>query len=262
MIDLTCNCGFTLKFDEARGKIIFGDEVSFEREDYIALDEIIPVLLNKYLKYPERVYKYHRNVVNGVEKPHPNLTYDLIHIPYGLLGIEFIKTHIYTSPYSESKYDSMIELLNGEMMVVMQKNEEKLDKYQMETYVEDIVIVKMNPGDRLAIPTGYLYSFVNIGMTPVVFAKIGSKDRTPIDYGTLKREKGLAYYIISKNAKVETVANPKYKIRCKLKNLTIRKLQRDEELKHVFIPFENKDPLFKMFYASETLEDLIFTNVM
>jgi oxalate decarboxylase/phosphoglucose isomerase-like protein (cupin superfamily) len=260
MVDLSCNCGFTLKFDESKGRIVFGDEVSFEKEDYVSLDEIVPVLLNKYLKYPERVYKYHRNVVNGVARKYTNLVYDIIYIPYGLLGIEFMKTHIYTSPYAEGKYDSMIELLNGEMMVIMQKNEDKLDEYQMETYVEDMIIVKMNPGERLAIPSGYYYSFVNIGTAPVVFAKLGTPDRTPVDYSTLRREKGLAYYIISKNAKVETVANPKYKMRCDVKNLTMRKLQRDEELKSTFAPFESKDTLFKMFYAHDHLGDMLLTS--
>ncbi|MEP7103926.1 MAG: glucose-6-phosphate isomerase family protein [Candidatus Dojkabacteria bacterium] len=258
MIDLTNICGFSLKVDESRGRIIFGDDVCCNCEQFVTLQDIIPVLLNQQLKYPENVYKEHKNIYERNTGNGSALTYDLLYIPYGLLGIEFIKTHIYQSEEVKEKYHCMVELISGEMMVVMQKNVEKEDIFQMETYVEDMVIVKLMPGEKLAIPTGYMYTFVNIGLAPIIFAKISRKDQVPMDYGVLKRERGLAYYIISKNAKVEAVANPKYKINCPLINVTLRKLIKDEDLKNTYSPFDDNKSLFNFIRNDDRIEDLIF----
>ncbi len=258
MIDLSNLCGFSLKIDEGRGRVIFGDDVNCKCEQFVSLQEIIPVLLNKQLKYPENVYKEHKSLYERESENGETMTYDLLYIPYGLLGIEFIKTHIYQSTFLENKYHCMLELLSGEMMVVMQRNAEKEDMFQMETYVDDMVIVKLVPGEKLAVPTGYMYTFVNVGLAPVVFAKISTKDQTPMDYVTLRRERGLAYYIISKNAKVEAVANPKYKINCRLKNMSLKKLLKDEDLKNTYSPFDNNTPLFDYMVNDDRIEDLIF----
>ncbi|MEO6728721.1 MAG: glucose-6-phosphate isomerase family protein [Candidatus Dojkabacteria bacterium] len=258
MIDLSNLCGFSLKIDEGRGRVIFGDDVNCKCEQFVSLQEIIPVLLNKQLKYPENVYKEHKSLYERGSEDGKAISYDLLYIPYGLLGIEFIKTHIYESLFVENKYHCMVELLSGEMMIVMQRNAEKEDVFQMETYVDDMVIVKLTPGEKLAIPTGYMYTFVNVGLAPVVFAKISTKDQTPMDYGTLKRERGLAYYIISKNAKVEAVANPKYKINCRLKNMSLKKLLKDEDLKNTYSPFGENTSLFNYMVNDDKVEELIF----
>lgn len=260
MIDLSNLCGFSLKIDEGRGRVIFGDNVNCKCEQFVSLQEIIPVLLNKQLKYPENVYKEHKSLYERESQDGngKGLAYDLLYIPYGLLGIEFIKTHIYQSTFVENKYHCMVELLSGEMMVVMQKNAEKEDIFQTETYVDDMVIVKLVPGEQLAIPTGYMYTFVNVGLAPVVFAKICNKDQTSMDYAELKKERGLAYYIISKNAKVEAVANPKYKINCRLKNMSLKKLLKDEDLKNTYSPFEPNTSLFNYMVNDDRVEELIF----
>ncbi|MFS8130739.1 MAG: glucose-6-phosphate isomerase family protein [Candidatus Dojkabacteria bacterium] len=258
MIDLSSLCGFSLKIDEARGRVIFGDDVNCKCEQFVSLQEIIPVLLNKQLKYPENVYKEHKSLYERGDQKGNSISYDLLYIPYGLLGIEFIKTHIYQSKFVEAKYHCMVELLSGEMMVVMQRNAEKEDVFQMETYVDDMVIVKLIPGEKVAIPTGYMYTFVNVGLAPVVFAKISTRDQTPMDYASLRRERGLAYYIISKNAKVEAVANPKYKINCSLKNMSLKKLLKDEDLKHTYSPFEADTNLFNYMRNNDSIEELIF----
>jgi oxalate decarboxylase/phosphoglucose isomerase-like protein (cupin superfamily) len=258
MIDLSDICGFTLKFDETRGKFIYSDEIHCECEEFVSLSEIIPVLLNKQLKYPEKVYRQLKNISTKENLTDNHVTFDILHIPYGLLGIEFIKTHIYNSPEVTGKYDCVIQLLMGELMVVMQKNGEREDQFQMDTFVDDLIVVSLNPGDKLAVPSGYMYTFVNIGLNQVVLSKISSTTNNPMDYSELRREKGLAYFVISKNAKVETVANPKYKIRCEPTNITAKKLFKDEKLRSIYMPFEPNEPLFNIFRDSNIIEDLIF----
>ncbi len=254
MVDLTEYAGFQLKLDDLKNRFIFDDSVTYQDECYVGLDEILPVLLNKFVRYPEKVYKLHKNVVPRTVNSNDELSYDIYQIPVGLLGIEFVKTHVYHSAFQENKYSSIIECLSGELTVIMQKNVKKEEThYEFDTYVEDIVVVTLKRGEKVAIPAGYFYTFVNAGNSVVVMAKLSSKSEIQVDYNNLRREKGLAYFIISKNAKAETVANPKYKIQCKLKVYSVRKIVRDESLKKVFIPFDISTPLFNLHFMAKSL---------
>jgi oxalate decarboxylase/phosphoglucose isomerase-like protein (cupin superfamily) len=257
MVDLSEYAGFQLKLDDLKDRFIFDDNVTYQDECYVGLNEILPVLLNKFVRYPERVYKLHRNVVpravDATVDTTSDLSYDIYQIPVGLLGIEFVKTHVYYAPCCEGKFSSIIECLSGELTVIMQKNMKKEDEYQFDTYVEDIIVVTIKRGEKLAIPAGYFYTFVNAGNTGVVMAKLSGKTECQVDYNSLRREKGLAYFIISKNAKAETVANPKYKMQCKLKVYTVKKICRDEALKQVFVPFDISTPLFNLHFISKSV---------
>ena len=138
--------------------------------------------------------------------------------------------------------------MQGELTAIMQKNLVKEDEWQFDTGVEDLSILILKKGNKLAIPTGYFYTFINTGSVPLILSKLSSLSReSTIDYEILKREKGLACYIISKNAKIETVANPKYKVGSKLKatgiGAFIEKKSQDESQKEIF---KTKDPLAKM----------------
>jgi len=212
-MDLFSICGLPIKFDEEKGRFYFDEELTYEGEFTVALSEIIPILLNRSLKYPEIVYKYNKNIyTKSVGNITPNISYDLMYIPFGLLGIEYVKTHVYFSNLVKNKFDCIIEVLHGELTVVMQKNKLKENDYEYDTQVDELTVVRLGKGNKLAIPTGFFYTFVNTGIGSLVLSKLSSPNWKPIDYSMLRKEKGLACYIISKNAKVETVANPKYKI--------------------------------------------------
>lgn len=213
MIDLSDVSGLPIKLDEQTGVLYFDECIQCETHRHVELSEIIPVLLNKYLKYPEVVYRHHKNVFDkNKSQKDSGLRYDILSIPYGLLGIEYIRTHVYFSEYSEGKFDAVIEVLSGSVTVVMQKNAENDDPYAFEKYVEEINLVRLEKGEKFAIPTGVYYTFVNTEMFPAVIGKIAGSNQKEIDYSIFSRERGLAYYIISKNARLEVVANPKYKV--------------------------------------------------
>lgn len=210
MIDLSGVSGLPIKFDAEKVTIYFDDCVNCGNIVKVPLSEMIPILLNKFLKYPELVYSHHCNITNG-EGALDKLTYDIITIPYGLLGIEYIRTHVYSSDYAEGKFDCMVEVLTGKLTVVLQKNVESDDPYEFEKTVEEMQLVELSSGQKFPVPTGYLYTFINTETYPVVFSKVSGKNHKEIDYSVLKKEKGLAFYIISKNARIEIVPNPKYK---------------------------------------------------
>jgi len=257
MIDLSTISGLPIKYDDEKGKVIYGDGVNCGDEVYVPLDDITPILLNKYLKYPENVYRYHKNIKLNDSSTGDNISYDIVYIPYGLLGIEFIKTHVYHSDCCPGKYDCIVEILSGSLTVMIQKNREKEDPYEFETYVDEMSIITLRKGERLVIPTGVYYTFINTSIVPVIFSRLTSTSKVPIDYATLRREKGLAYFLISKNAKIEVVANPKYKIECQVNYLSSKKILNEDNSYNNEILRKSSNPLFNMFSAGD-LMDMIF----
>ena len=229
-MDLYGVTGLNIVLNEDTGILEFGGSVTCETDIHIPLNAMSPILLNKFLRYPERVYTEHKNVRSDVNKHNDELTYDLIHIPQGLLGIEYTKTHIYYSQFKEGKFDCIVEVVNGSVTVFIQKNHE-LQNPELNTNVENIIMVELHVGDRFAVPTGFMYTFVNTGNTHSVISLVTHKNHSPIDYSMLKKEKGLAYYIISKNAKSEIVANPKYRVTKHPRQKCISELDDDFKLK-------------------------------
>src|SRR6185369_2815659 len=205
MTDLSVICGLPIKLDEESEAIFYDDSVVFEKQINVALSEITPILLNKFLRYPETVYRYYSNVSYRPDQRilSKNASYNVIQIPYGLLGVEFVKTHIYYSEFVHNKYDCIIEVIRGELTVLVQKNSE-VDEFDAEfdsaTNVEEINIINVTAGEKICIPTGVFYTFVNCTNRNVIFAIVSGKNSKPIDYSILYRERGLAFYIISKNA--------------------------------------------------------------
>jgi oxalate decarboxylase/phosphoglucose isomerase-like protein (cupin superfamily) len=261
MTDLSAVFGFSVSLDEEKGVIDFGSNPNDTTQYTVKIDEINPVLLNKYLKYPEVVYTHHRHIKTSQPEENSEYSYDMFYIPYGLLGVEFVKTHVYYSGLQYNKYDAVVEVNSGSLTVIMQRNSEAESPYEFYTQVEDIVVVNVKQGSKLAIPTGFFYSFINTSMSPVIFSMITSKSYTPVDYSVFKKEKGLACYVISKNSKVATVANPKYKMNCRLKYMSLEKLLRDESYRELFhSPVEGVNTgLFNLMEDTNFLTQFIYS---
>lgn len=237
MIDLSDSCGLNIYFDEETGEVRYGDNVKCTFQKHIGLKEIIPILLNKFLKYPENVYNHY---VNVSDINHNNsISHDIFHLPSGLLGIEYLKTHVYKSDFEEGKHACIVEVNKGTLTVVIQKNDEENQDIFSPTNVKDVKIIELIAGDRFAIPSGTLYTFINTSSDQVVFVVI-AKNLSQLDYTKhLIKEKGLSYFIISKNARLEIVANPKYKIQKPVEKYNWHEM--NDELKEEFVNDFTKD---------------------
>jgi hypothetical protein len=214
MVSLQDTCCLDISFDPASNKLVYGQQVAPGATRKILLRNLIPALLNKSLHYPEVVYEEHVQVFNDGDQDlaESGLSFDLLFIPAGLLGVEFIKSHIYYTPGSKDdpkKFSTVIEVHLGILTVIMQKNNPK-DEFDVHTSVAEGLIVKLKRGEKLAIPQGYFYNFINTEEEPVVFVRIHKADDI-VDYTLLRRERGLAYYCIRKNARQEIVLNPVYR---------------------------------------------------
>ncbi len=255
MIDLSDICGFSAYYDEASDTIFYGDTVIIKDKYKVPLNAITPVLLNKFLRYPEEVYEQSKMLIS---EEYQDLEYNLIVIPYGLLGIEYVKTHIYYSDPVPGKYACMVEVQKGEISVLVQKNRRQ-SSIEFHTYVDDIKIIKLSAGDRICIPTGVFYTFINTGTTQAIFGVVSSNNHTQIDYSMLSKEKGLAFYVISKNARMEIVANPKYKCPYRPIEKRFGELAEDQKQQYVNQVIDEKLSLYQILQkkAAQVMSVLI-----
>ena len=214
MVTLLNNCNLAISLDTKNNTLVMSEDVVTEQPQTISLLSLLPTLLNKSLSYPEKVYSQYNAVYHHDDDflAQFDVGFDIIYLPAGLLGIEYIKSHIYYTPNSTTpgSYTTIIEVLYGKLTVILQKNKTPEDEFEFDTYVEEGFIMKIKQGEKCAIPKGYFFTFINTGENPVIFVKI-NKERNHADYNLLKREGGLAYYCIRKNAREEIVLNPKYK---------------------------------------------------
>mgnify|MGYP000685405739 CR=1 FL=1 len=211
MIDLIDLCSLPIYFNDKDSKIVFGDNVLHDLDNTIYLTNLRPALLNKSLVYPVEVYEESQNVrlSNHDGLIGDDLEYDLILLPEGLLGIEYIKSHIfYSGADTAGQISCLVEVLLGKLCIILQKNGD-FNNYTSELQVEQGLYVELEEGQKAVIQKGYYYTFINISSAPVIFARAYSQ-KGIADYSTL-RDKGMAYFCIRKNARAEIVKNPKYR---------------------------------------------------
>lgn len=212
MVDLYNISSLPIQFDFNNSSFVFQECVKCGNQVKVSLSNLIPALLNKTLRYPEVVYEENEDMYSDEDQDifsNGLIHYDIVVLPAGLLGIEYIKTHIYYSPKSEGKVATIVECLYGILTVLIQKNKPK-DELDFDTSVEEGIMVKLRRGEKIAIPTGYLFTFINTRNTPVIFSR-AYKNKGIVDYTLLAREQGLGYFTIRKNARTEIVFNPRYR---------------------------------------------------
>lgn len=180
----------------------------------IPLKEMMPILLNKFIRYPESVYtKYVYTPQDPTDKSGLKLYF--IHLPSSLLGIEYSKTHVYHSDHSKEKFASFAKVVSGNVTTIIQRNGNSDADTNHSTFVDDVKLVSLKQEEKIAIPSGYYYAFINHSEEDAIIS-VFCKTLKRLNYTDLIKEKGLAFYIISKNSRMEIVANPRYKISSKI----------------------------------------------
>ncbi len=218
MIDLQLTSGLPLKFDEIAERFQYGENLVYDSLNRVPLKALLPGLLNKSLRYPEVVYMEHSNIHTAEHAEifsEKSLKYDLLMIPAGLMGVEFIRTHIfYSAPSLERNgvaggLAEIIEVYSGRLTILLQRNAPK-GEFDFDTKVSEGLVVKMRAGEKFMLPRGYFYTFINTRTKPTVFSRFYST-QCSCDYSQIKKEQGLAYFAIRKNARQEIVLNPRYR---------------------------------------------------
>lgn len=212
MINLQDVSGLPLLFNTQDNSLQPTGEVGFEMLEKVRLDMLRPILLNRTLRYPLHVYSEYYDICLSKHEEIFNKTklhFSLIVLPSGLLGVEYNKTHIFAPDQDQNDIAAIAEILYGKGILFMQKVKEK-GEYDFDTEVLFSGMFKVKRGDRIPIPQKYMYTFINPGNAPLIVART-FEDDGKIDYRTLRREQGMSYYFIRKNARREVVRNPHYK---------------------------------------------------
>ncbi|MBD3362920.1 hypothetical protein GF362_04330 [Candidatus Dojkabacteria bacterium] len=211
MLSLHDICDLPIQYDD------FEDEVRIPIENIccqkrtINLSSMSPTLLNKSISYPEKVYEEYSISVDEKVEEDKDLKYDILVLPSGLLGIEFIKSHVFYTPNvkedEQLKFATIVEGINGITTIIMQKNAFGIGSCR-KPRVKEGVMMEIKPREKVAIPSGYYYTFINTRDKCAVVSRV-YKSYDLLDYKELKT-KGLAYFCIRKNAKQELVYNPMF----------------------------------------------------
>lgn len=195
-IDLKKTSGFPLVYD---GEDLQVKDLSFKDVISVSIDDIRPQLLNKELSCPDVFYKKYKHLDFDNLYSSKDLQINFIVLKPNLAGIEFVKTRATRC----AKYARLIDIVYGGATILMQRYRSPKDNR--------IIRIVAKKEQKVIIPAGYSAVVVNTRQNSnLIFAEFASINASP--EVVLDDKNGLAYYIIRKNAKQETVRNPYYKI--------------------------------------------------
>jgi len=160
-------------------------------------------------------------------------------LPPNLAGIEFVKTRATKC----AKYPRIFDFAYGGATVLIQK--------YTSPRKNRVIKASVKKKDKLIIPPDYEVVVVNTRQNSnLIFVEYYSVDAKP--RVVLDERNGLAYYIIRKNAKQETVRNPSYKMVNEIEKVDWDKVRSDLGVtpktpinKQIMRKYERFDWLFK-----------------
>jgi len=195
-IDLKKTSGFPLVYD---GEDLQIKDLNFKEVVSVSIDDIRPQLLNKELSCPDVFYKKYKHLDLDNLYSSKDLQINFVVLKPNLAGIEFVKTRATRC----AKYARLIDIIYGGATILLQKYKNPKDNR--------IIRIIARKEQKVIIPAGYSAVIVNTRQNSnLIFAEFLSTNASP--EVVLDDKNGLAYYIIRKNAKQETVRNPYYKI--------------------------------------------------
>lgn len=197
MVKLESTTGLPLKFDKDNLSLVFEEgHVRASQIRRYKIRNLRPYVLNRELKYPKDIYLTYCNIAKGKVR---DFSVDITIIPSNLLGIEYVKTVPKKVPDRKGKF-RIIQTLHGSATVLVQDRESE---------DAQVYLTRLEAKNFLMIPAGFYYNLVNTRSTTLLVAEYYASNLEHA--ASLKKMKGMGYYIISKNAKQEIVRNPHYK---------------------------------------------------
>lgn len=121
---------------------------------------------------------------------------------------EYPKTY---GHYHGTDINETYHLIEGEGVLLMQKKFLDESGQWIEDKVEEVLLVKAEPGDEILITPEWGHSWSNLGDYPLVSFDNWRSGHHPSDYGVMERLQGMAYYLVEENGEVTLVPNPNYK---------------------------------------------------
>lgn len=195
-IDLKQSSGLPLFYS---GEDLQPQGLTISSVSTIDIDEIRNQLLNNDLSCPEIFYKKYKDIDKDNIFKSKDLRLNIYVIYPNLAGVEYTKTLATKS----LRYPRIFEVIYGGGSILLQKYDGPLKN--------DFVRLQVKKGQKVIVPSGYACVAVNTRQSAnFMLMEVSSRDaHTRV---VLDEKRGMAYYIIRKNAKQEIVRNPEYKI--------------------------------------------------
>ena len=195
--DLKTSSGLPLYFN---GEEIQSEDFSSNSISTVYLEDIRPQLLNQDLDCPEIFYTKYKDIDDSNESiKKQNLRVNIYLMKPNLAGIEFVKSKATRC----SSYPRLFETIYGGGNILLQK--------YISPRENKIYRLQVKKGSKFLVPPGYSVCLINTRQaSTLIVLEISSREsRSRV---VLEDKGGMSYYIIRKNAKVEVVRNPVYKI--------------------------------------------------
>jgi oxalate decarboxylase/phosphoglucose isomerase-like protein (cupin superfamily) len=235
-ISLESSSGLPLYYN---GNEIQSDEFTASSISTITLENIRPQLLNQDLDCPDIFYLKYKNLDNSSEYfKKQDIRVNIYLMEPNLAGIEFVK-----SKATKCKtYPRLFEIIYGGGNVLLQK--------YVEADENKVYRLQVKKGSKFIVPPGYSVCLINTRQAATLIAlEISPRNaRTRV---VLEDKRGMSYYIIRKNAKVEVVRNPAYKMVNKIKKLEIEDILKEKRI-------TPKTPLVKQIKRKRDRYDWFF----
>lgn len=221
-----------------------GDEIQSDQYfpkdiSVIGIEEIRPQLLNQELDCPETFYSKYKNLdTSENEFKNLNLKVNLYLMKPNLAGIEFTKSKATKC----GKYPRLFQIIYGGGTVLLQKYISPIENRNFR--------IQVKKDSKFIVPPGYSVCLVNTRQTSTLISlEVSTADaQTRV---VLEDKRGMSYYVIRKNAKVEIVRNPAYKIVNDIERVEMEKVLKD-------LGITGKTPLIKQIVKKNERFDWIF----
>lgn len=192
------------------GMLSFAEDIIYPEPDIRYLEDALHVLYHRPETFENRpLYYMYRGVYREEHQSlfeEAHLRYDLTVILAGLVGGEFIKTigHFHPiKPNSHETYPEYYEVLSGETLVLLQKNNRAGEP-------EEVRVIAAKKGDRVFVPPGFGHITINPGEEPLVMGNLVNSTFDSL-YEPFAEKHGAAYYyILTEHEKGDFVKNPHY----------------------------------------------------
>jgi glucose-6-phosphate isomerase, archaeal len=210
-IDVSSHTGFDLFLDPDTLELEAGNRLKFKRATRKA-KVLMSVLQSPNTVSPD-TDMYHvyyledtPDDLSSILDPR-GLTYSAVLLPPQIIGREYVKTNGHYHPLipgTSYGYPEVYTQLYGRLLLLLQKRN-RADPGSP----EDCVLIDMVPGVTVTIPPDYAHVLINPTNELALMAGLYNGGFKP-DYGEIRQQRGLAYYILDSKEDFEIVVNPLY----------------------------------------------------
>lgn len=209
LVDLKSISGLPVKLDSQKSQLVFDNSIPAVKADIRTLEQMREVLFKPDSKDPKELYYMYRGVFMPSDEQKAqkyNLRFDITILRPGKVGDEYIKTAGHYHPLKKGQkvtYPEVYEVLNGEAHYLFQKYSQDFD------VIEDVILVKAKPGQKVTVPPNYGHITINPGPEPLVMSNWVAGDFSST-YEGIKKMGGGAYFEVDEKGKGFFTPNIRY----------------------------------------------------